>query len=124
VNAEPANCFQARDELRDLIQRYCAQQQIALPQGVRWVFPRDRLAPRSQAQGRLQLPREALVDLDDDDAWLEVCPCDRRWWDLDLYAALATAEGAVGFTASDEASDAPVTRPGGIFVHPFEVDLT
>ena len=118
VNIDPAVCFECRRQLRSILDRYCAHHSIDPPYRIRAVFDRRQVVASGPTAGEVvTVARELLVDLDDDEAWVRFCPCDRRWWDVDLYPELAATEGVVGLTASPDPGDQPAVAPGGIFVH-------
>lgn len=118
MNDDRSFCPECRRQLRALLDRYCDHHGIEPPYRIRAVFDRRRVVASGPTAGEVvTIPRHLLVDLDDDEAWSPFCPCDRRWWDIDLYPELAATEGVVGITASPDKGDQPSVAPGGIFVH-------
>jgi hypothetical protein len=86
------------------------------------VFDRPRAAAHWDPTRPLVVSSLELVDLDDDEAWMTVCPVRHRWWDVDLYPDLAATRGIVGLTTSTEFGDRPAA-PGGVVVHTGRIEI-
>lgn len=112
----PPCCLDARRELRVLIDRYCAHHGLDPAYPIRFAFDRQRLLLPAAA-GVLRVPMSNLVPISDDGAWARFCPCDRAWWDLDLYPVLAVEVGAIGVTRAPARGERRTVAPAGIRVH-------